>query len=1247
MEGKEMIRKKTAIIIIHIFILLFARTVCAIEWTTETIDSYGDVGLYTSLALDKDGWPHISYYDDTNDDLKYVFKDNIGWHKTTVDATGNVGKWTSIILDDLGNPHISYWGNDRLKYAYKDDSGWNIKVIDNNVEYGSKTQILIGKNGYPHVIYHDDKNNNLKYAYKDNSGWKISTIFYNVAVHEWRSIGISFDLDIYNNPHVTYYQDGNFKYSYKVGDDWITKDIETAPNNYPGSCSIKLDNSGYPHIIYVTYYGSELKHCYKDIIGWHYETLDDIGGGGKYHSIVIDNYNYPHISYYDNTNGNLKYIYKDEIGWHIQTVQSVDDVGHWPSLSLNYSNEPHISYWDGTSNNLKFARSKSYGPRPFTLLKPQNGNWDNNSPLFIWQSCSYQGDSLSYYELYVDGVLNKTIPKTQPYSNPDIPLSLGWHTWKVKAIKLDGNSIWSNETWSVRIDGTSPGNFNLISPVDGSWTNSRTPILTWQSSVDVESGLKEYRVYIDGTLAKAGISIDSTSTKPLWNLSGGDHTWYIVAVDDAGNIIRSNQIWTIKVDYTGPDYFSLLSPSNSSYTGVDTPTFKWKSTTDAGIGMSQYQLWIDYSIIDSISADIGVDTITFTIDRCMALNHGSHYWYIKALDKLGNYRNSTTWYLNMDLNPPNPFSLQTPEDSAIVTLPTPNFNWYSTSDYTPVTSGLAKYQLWINDSLNVDNITGNSTAPGAPLAEGHYRWFIKAIDKVGNFRNSNEIRTVILDWNPPISFNLAFPEDGDTVLLSSPVLSWYPSYDAGVGVQKYQLFINNNLNRDNISPVDTFATSKEPLENGQYNWYMKAIDHAGNVTSSNSVWSFVVNADYIPPISQITYPADGDTIIGIKIEIQGTSTDLDGIGVDSVFVSTNGGQIWNLVQKVNENYNNWTYLWNNLNYGNYTIISKARDFNGNFETPEDSIRIHVKNSPPFIINPLSDLTLYEDEQDTFILSLDSVFSDLNISDSLSYTYEIIPPTAGINITISKDTHIPSINLKENWNGDAQVIFSAFDNQLDVVKDTIRISVIAVNDPPYFTELMPDSIIFNSNVCDTLKLFGLASDIDNPDSLLSWSYIHSSFVSCQINDTLNCAMFWVEENVSGRDTVVLSVCDGELSVNDSIIIIVNSVSGIDYLMSQIPKDYSLKQNYPNPFNPITNILYGIPKQSHVIIKMYDLLGREIVTLINQDQEPKYYNIQWDAKDKSGNNVSSGLYLYRIVASSGDKVFVKTKKLLLLR
>jgi len=94
---------------------------------------------------------------------------------------------------------------------------------------------------------------------------------------------------------------------------------------------------------------------------------------------------------------------------------------------------------------------------------------------------------------------------------------------------------------------------------------------------------------------------------------------------------------------------------------------------------------------------------------------------------------------------------------------------------------------------------------------------------------------------------------------------------------------------------------------------------------------------------------------------------------------------------------------------------------------------------------------------------------------------------------------------------------------------------------------------------------------------------------------------------------------------------------------LPGKFVLDQNYPNPFNPETNISYQIPKQSGVTLIIYDLLGREVKTLVHKDQLPGRYSVKWDGRNNDNIELSSGIYFYRLKA--GD--FVLTKKLILLK
>ncbi len=100
-------------------------------------------------------------------------------------------------------------------------------------------------------------------------------------------------------------------------------------------------------------------------------------------------------------------------------------------------------------------------------------------------------------------------------------------------------------------------------------------------------------------------------------------------------------------------------------------------------------------------------------------------------------------------------------------------------------------------------------------------------------------------------------------------------------------------------------------------------------------------------------------------------------------------------------------------------------------------------------------------------------------------------------------------------------------------------------------------------------------------------------------------------------------------------------------SSIPANYFLSQNYPNPFNPTTVISYQLPatggQRSAVSLKVYNVLGQEVRTLVDEEQPPGYYSVSWDGRDSEGEEVCSGVYFYRLKAGG----FTKSRRMLLLR
>ena len=94
---------------------------------------------------------------------------------------------------------------------------------------------------------------------------------------------------------------------------------------------------------------------------------------------------------------------------------------------------------------------------------------------------------------------------------------------------------------------------------------------------------------------------------------------------------------------------------------------------------------------------------------------------------------------------------------------------------------------------------------------------------------------------------------------------------------------------------------------------------------------------------------------------------------------------------------------------------------------------------------------------------------------------------------------------------------------------------------------------------------------------------------------------------------------------------------------LPEDFALHQNYPNPFNPTTQIQYDLPEDQFVTIAIYDVIGRNVRTLMNANQTAGYHTIHWDARNDMGEGISAGMYIYTIQAGE----FRATKKMVLLK
>jgi hypothetical protein len=131
----------------------------------------------------------------------------------------------------------------------------------------------------------------------------------------------------------------------------------------------------------------------------------------------------------------------------------------------------------------------------------------------------------------------------------------------------------------------------------------------------------------------------------------------------------------------------------------------------------------------------------------------------------------------------------------------------------------------------------------------------------------------------------------------------------------------------------------------------------------------------------------------------------------------------------------------------------------------------------------------------------------------------------------------------------------------------------------------------------------------------------------------------------EDATTVAVGDGQDALNVTLEMQTDNVtdvgSGDD---GATPKSFALFQNYPNPFNPETTIKYQLSQTAEVTLKIFNLLGQEVRTLVNQQQAAGAYSLIWDGKDNFGQQVSTGIYIFQLDA--GD-AFKMSKRMIMVK
>jgi len=326
------------------------------EWITETVDSAGDVGRNTSMALDSSDKPSIVYEDKSNYDVKFAQWNGSSWQIEAVFSTGYFEIGT-LSLDSSDVPHIAChdFANRDLEYASWDGSNWQLETVDSTGNVGYHPFMVVDSSDNPHFSY-TNQSGQLKYATWAGSNWHVEIIDTTDSVH---ASSLATDSSCY--PHIAYYHHDSdeLTYTHWDGTSWQieTVDLEVGYPYFTSNVSISVDSNDFPHIAYYDDDSQYLKYAHWDGSAWQIEIVDSAGFYGSWVSMALDSSDYPHISYYDENPANYDHMYArwDGSAWHTETVETTGDVGNYCSIAIDSSGNPHISHFDWDNKDLRYT----------------------------------------------------------------------------------------------------------------------------------------------------------------------------------------------------------------------------------------------------------------------------------------------------------------------------------------------------------------------------------------------------------------------------------------------------------------------------------------------------------------------------------------------------------------------------------------------------------------------------------------------------------------------------------------------------------------------------------------------------------------------------------------------------------------------------------------------------------------------------------------------------------------------------
>ncbi len=347
---------------------------------------------------------------------------------------------------------------------------------------------------------------------------------------------------------------------------------------------------------------------------------------------------------------------------------------------------------------------------------------------------------------------------------------------------------------------------------------TRTPAWSWSSGGD-GSGI--YRYHLDVEDMSTSIQVTEPGYTASKDQDPGTHTLFVQERDAAGNWSQTGK-FSIRIDTTRP------APPTVAVEAVPTrnvlPTWTWQSVGDDVIGIYRYKL----DNADFRSGAVETKATSYTPDNANALKEGPHALFVQQQDSAGNWSNSGSATVRVDLTPPDAPQIKLAQPSP-TNLTKPAWSWTSGGN-----GGIGIYRLKLDDSvLTVGAITAAifSLTPDTNLSHGVHTLFVQERDSAGNW-SAVQSRSVVVDLVPPSPpvFDVTSPTPINSL---QPTWTWKSGGGGGASIYRVRMNDTNWISGADTVRVGSFAPSKS-LGEGAHLLYVQERDSAGN-------WSNAVN----------------------------------------------------------------------------------------------------------------------------------------------------------------------------------------------------------------------------------------------------------------------------------------------------------------------------------------------------------------------------------------------------------------------